>query len=455
MAEPLWTSEEIARATGGTAFGAPFAASSIDIDSREIMAGGLFVALAAERDGHDFVNAALARDASGSLVSREVAGSGVRVADTLQALRDLGAASRDRAPAARRAAITGSVGKTTVTQLVLSGLQRAGTAHGSVRSFNNHIGVPLTLARMPRDTERAVFEMGMNHAGEIAPLSELVCPHVAAVTTVQAVHTENFPDGESGVARAKAEVFEGLERGGVAVLDAGNRWSESLAEDARSRGATIRLFGVEERAEARLTGFVPHASGAAVEAVLGGRAVAFTTRQSAPHWGSMSLCALLVMDSLDVELVDAIDAIEAFAPLEGRGAERRAGTEGRAFTLIDESYNASPASTVAALKALGARVGRRLAILTDMLELGPESEGRHAELSAAVEEAGIDLVFCAGPLMHALWTALPPSRRGAWAPTAEGLTPEVTAAVRDGDIVMVKGSKASKASLVLDALERL
>ncbi len=454
MAEPLWTSAQIEAASRGHAFGAPFAATGVGIDSREIASGDLFVALQAERDGHDFLDAAQARGAAGVLVSRAATpGSGVLVDDTLAGLRALAAAARDRASGARRAAITGSVGKTSVTQLVLSGLKLAGAAHGSVRSFNNHIGVPLTLARMPPATERAVFEIGMNHAGEIAPLSRLVSPHVVAITTVESAHAENFADGEAGVARAKAEIFAGLERGGAAVLNADNRWIDKLVGDARRLGAKPVLFGMGDEADARLTAFVPTATGADVEARVEGDTLRFKVKQNAAHWGPMSLCALLVMRALEVDMPIAVSALAAFEPLKGRGAERRVESAHGAFTVIDESYNASPVSVAAALRALGGRAGRRIAVLTDMLELD-EAERRHAELAADVDAAGVDLVFCAGPLMKSLWTELPAARQGAWAPDAEALAPQVTAAVKGGDVVMVKGSKASKASLVLAALER-
>jgi UDP-N-acetylmuramoyl-tripeptide--D-alanyl-D-alanine ligase len=453
LAEPLWTSAEIAAATGGDPFGEPFIATGVQIDSREIGSGNLFVALCAERDGHDFVPAAIRDGAVGTLASRwPVAGSGVLVEDSLVGLRAMALAARDRATIARRAAITGSVGKTSVTQLVLSGLELAGKAHGSVRSFNNHIGVPLTLARMPRATERAVFEIGMNHAGEIAPLAAMVRPEVVAITTVEAAHVENFADGEIGVARAKAEIFQGLTPGGVAVLNADNRWAGLLLDEARKAGAKPVLFGAGAEADARLLAFTPGPSGAVVEARAEGRDLRFTVKQSAAHWGPMSLCALLVMRALDVEMATALTALEAFEPLEGRGAERVINRGGGSFTVIDESYNASPVSVAAAIRALGARPGRRIAVLTDMLELD-EAERRHAELAADVDAANVDLVFCAGPLMKALWRALPPARRGAWAPDAATLAPEVVAAVRPGDLVMVKGSKASKASLVLAALE--
>jgi UDP-N-acetylmuramoyl-tripeptide--D-alanyl-D-alanine ligase len=455
LAEPLWTSADIGSATGGEPFGEPFVATGIQIDSREVGVGDLFVALRAERDGHGFVAAALKSGAAGTLASLwPVAGSGVLVADSLEGLSSMAVAARNRASGARRAAITGSVGKTSVTQLVLSGLKLAGAAHGSVRSFNNHIGVPLTLARMPKATMRAVFEIGMNHAGEIEPLSRMVAPHVVAITTVEAAHVENFAEGEIGVARAKAEIFLGMTPGGVAVLNADNRWTGLLLDAAREAGAKPVLFGVGTEAEARLVAFTPGVSSAVVEARVEGRDLRFSVKQSAAHWGPMSLCALLVMRALGVDMKPAVAALEAFEPLEGRGAERVVDRPGGTFTVIDESYNASPVSVAAALRALGARSGRRIAVLTDMLELD-EGERRHAELAAEVDAADVDLVFCAGPLMKSLWRELPPGRQGAWAPDAAALAPEVVAAVRPGDLVMVKGSKASKAGLVLAALESL
>jgi UDP-N-acetylmuramoyl-tripeptide--D-alanyl-D-alanine ligase len=452
MSDALWTSGEIAAATGGTPSGEPFAILGIDIDSRDIAARDLFVALTGERDGHDFVSAAMAAGARGVLASRPVDAPAIIVADTLEALAALGAAARERAPAVRRGAVTGSVGKTSVTQAVLAGLTLAGPAHGSVKSFNNHIGVPLTLARMPPATARAVFEMGMNHAGEIAPLSRLVRPHAVAITNVEAVHTENFADGEAGVARAKAEIFAGIENGGQAILNADNRWAGELATAARAAGAKPRTFGAE--GDARLVRFSATCHGAEVEAVVDGAPVAFGLRQSAPHWGPMSLGALLLMRALDVDLDIAVRALAQFEPLAGRGATRRVTAPAGAFTVIDESYNASPVSVAAALAALGARhvPGRRIAVLTDMLELGPDGPARHAALAGSVEKAGVDLVFCAGPLMRELFDALPASRRGAWAPDAASLEPSVLAAVGKDDAVMVKGSKASKASALAQAL---
>ena len=413
---PLWTSAEIAAAVGGRLDGPAFAANGVSIDTRTIEPGDLFVALAGARDGHEFIPKAL-----------------------------------------ERGAVTGSVGKTSLTQAIKLGLEMAGPAHGSVKSYNNHIGVPLTLARMPADTKRAVFEIGMNHAEEIRPLSRMVRPHAAVVSTVGPVHTENFDDGELGVARAKAEVFEGLSPGGAAILNADNRWFDLLKSHALDAGARILTFGSAIDCDARLTGFLPMEGGAEVVAVLHGKSVRFPIRQTGEHWGLNSLAVLLMLEALGVELDLGLSALAAFEPLKGRGAERTIAAAAGPFVLIDESYNANPVSLKAALNTLGHRAadGRKIAVLTDMLELGPDAPRYHAEGAQMAEEAGVDLVFCAGPLMKFLWDALPPTRRGGYAKTAAELAPQVVRMVGPGDVVMVKGSNGSKASVVAEALAAL
>jgi len=454
MSEPLWTSQEICAATGGLLQGADFEASGVSIDTRSLEPGDLFVALKGERDGHAFARDAFIKGAAGALASQPVEGPHVEVEDTLVALEQLGVAARRRC-GARRGAVTGSVGKTSVTQAIKAALELAGPAHGSVKSYNNHFGVPLTLARMPKDTRRAVFEIGMNHAGEIEPLSRMVEPHAACVTTVGPVHIENFADGEAGVARAKGEIFSGLAPGGVAVLNADDKWFETLSGMAMAVGAEVRSFGSDEDCTARLTGFEPHGGGAVVRARLGGRDIDFTIAQSGVHWGLNSLCALLMLEALDVELDTAFEALARFGPLQGRGLEREiALPDGGEFLLIDESYNANPMSMRAAFATLGAHPAeeRRIAVLTDMLELGADAARRHADLAGPLQDAGVELVFCAGPMMRALWERLPAPMRGGWAASAAELAPEVTRAVRDGDVVMVKGSNGSKAGLIAQAL---
>jgi UDP-N-acetylmuramoyl-tripeptide--D-alanyl-D-alanine ligase len=456
MSQTLWTSADIAAATGGAA-NSPFEVTGVSIDSRSVERGDLFVALSGARDGHEFIPAALGQGAAGSLVSQIVEGPTVIVDDVFSALESLGIAARVRAPKARRGAVTGSVGKTSVTRAVEAGLRLAGRAHASVKSYNNHIGVPLTLARMPADTMRAVFEIGMNHAGEIGPLARMVSPHAVAITTVGPVHIENFPDGEVGVAMAKAEIFEGLEPGGVAVLNADDRWFSLLQSAALEAGATVRSFGVAAVADARLISFTAHEGGAVVEAMIDGEPTAIHLLQSGSHWGPNSLCVLLMLEALDVDRGTAVRALADFAPLEGRGAERLVAVAGGAFVLIDESYNANPVSMAAALRNLGARPveGRRIVALTDMLELGADAPKYHAALAVPIDAAAIDKVFCAGPLMQALWDALPQNRRGGYAKTADDLAALIAGAVGPGDAVMVKGSNGSRASRIAAVLSRL
>ncbi|HSV02711.1 MAG TPA: UDP-N-acetylmuramoyl-tripeptide--D-alanyl-D-alanine ligase [Phenylobacterium sp.] len=454
MAEPLWTAQEIVAATGGKLAGKAFAATGVSIDTRTLAPGDLFVALGGVRDGHEFVQAAFEKGAAGVIASRQVFGPAVMVDDALAALEKLGAAARERAPQVRRGAVTGSVGKTSVTQAVAAGLKLAGRWHASVKSYNNHIGVPLTLARMPRETERAVFEIGMNHAEEIRPLSRMVRPHAVAVTTVGPVHTENFADGETGVARAKAEIFEGIEPGGIAVLNADNRWFDLLRGEAERFGAEVRTFGHRDECDARLIDFQPAEGHAVVQARFHGKGLDFPILQTGQHWGPNAMAVLLMLEALGVDLDDSLAALGSFEPLEGRGAETTVRLPGGSFALIDESYNANPISMASAIASLGARPasGRRIVALTDMLELGADGPRFHAALAEPLEAAAVDLVFCAGPLMKSLYDALPSTRRGGYAESAAELAPLVARAAEPGDLVMVKGSNGSKAGLIAQAL---
>jgi len=381
------------------------------------------------------------------------------VADTLRGLEALGMAARDRTPA-RRGAVTGSVGKTSVTQAIKAGLDLAGPSHASIKSYNNHIGVPLTLSRMPRTTERAVFEIGMNAPGEIAPLSRMVRPHAACVTTVGPVHIEAFADGEAGVAAEKAAIFEGLADDGVAIFNADVVFAPVLDGAARRAGARVATFGSAAGCDARLIDFQPHDTGARVRAELFGKAVDFELAQSGFHWGLNSLCVLLMLDALDVPLDTALAALSEFQPLAGRGQTVVVHAPGGAFTLIDESYNANPLSMAAGFRSLGARPlpatgGRRIVVLTDMLELGDQSEALHKGLAGPIEAAGLDLVHAAGPEMKRLYDDLPGSRQGLWRETAAELAAEAAMLVGPGDIVMVKGSNGSKAALIAKALAAL
>ncbi len=457
---PLWTAAEIADATGGHLQGPDFEVHGITYNSREIAPGDLFLALKGVRDGHEFAASAFAAGASGALVEHAVEGGPhVIVPDTLKGLEALGVASRDRATQTRRGAVTGSVGKTSVTQAIKAGLDLAGPAHASIKSYNNPIGVPLTLARMPRSVERAVFEIGMNAPGEIAPLSKMVLPHAACVTTVGPVHIEGFSDGEAGVAREKAAIFEGLAPGGVAVINGDNPWVDLMREAALRQGARVVQFGSAVGHDAHLLDFTPGPDGARVSAEIHGKAHVFTLKQSGFHWGLNSLAVILMLEALDVPLETAFAALAQFEPLAGRGEVRAVNGPHGSFTLIDESYNANPLSMKAGFLSLGARPvgagGRRVLVLTDMMELGDQSVALHTGLAETIETAGLDLVHAAGPQMRHLYDALPQSRRGLWAETAGELATQAADLVAAGDIIMVKGSNGSRASLVAKALAAL
>jgi len=459
-ARPLWTAAEVAAATNGALHGEDRPIAGLTYNSREIVPGDLFLALKGARDGHAFAADAFAAGAAAALVEHAVDGGPyVTVADTQHGLEALGVAARDRAPHVKRGAVTGSVGKTSVTQAIKAGLDLAGPAHGSIKSYNNHIGVPLTLARMPVETQRAVFEIGMNAPGEIAPLSRMVAPHAACVTTVGPVHIEAFADGEAGVAREKASIFEGLVPGGAAVMNGDVAFAHVLCDAGRRVQARCLTFGSDAGHDARLLDFRPDAEGAAVTAELFGRRIDYRLAQSGAHWGLNSLCVLLMLDALDVPLETGLQALAGFQPLAGRGQTRTVSLSGGAFTLIDESYNANPLSMTAGFKSLGARPvagqGRRVVVLTDMLELGDQSRALHEGLAGPIAAAGLDLVHVAGPQMRHLYDALPTSRRGLWRETAAELAAEASLLAAPGDIVMVKGSNGSKASLVAKALASL
>ncbi|MHC3128163.1 UDP-N-acetylmuramoylalanyl-D-glutamyl-2, 6-diaminopimelate--D-alanyl-D-alanine ligase [Brevundimonas sp. GN22] len=456
---PLWTAEAIASAVGGKLEGSDADVGGLTYNSREIQAGDLFLALKGERDGHEFASNAFAAGAAVALVERPVEGGAyVVVPDTLKGLEALGAASRDRSNA-KRGAVTGSVGKTSVTQAIKAGLDLAGKSHASIKSYNNHIGVPLTLSRMPADTERAVFEIGMNHPGEIGPLSQQVRPHAACVTTVGPVHIEAFADGEAGVAREKGAIFEGLFEGGVAVINGDNAYAEIVKQAARDAGATLKVFGTGEDADARLLSFDADPEGATVVAEIEGKRHAFRLAQSGVHWGLNSLCVILMLRALDVSLDIAFEALANFAPLAGRGEQTVVAHKGGHFTLIDESYNANPLSMKAGFTSLGQHPvegkGRRVVVLSDMLELGEHSRALHEGLAEPLVLNKIDVVHLAGPQMRLLYDVLPPSLRGEWRETAAELAAIAGELVAPDDIVMVKGSNGSKAALVAKALAAL
>ena len=461
----LWTIDAMAAAMRAERAGAlPAEVSGISIDSRSIGRGEAFFAIQGEnRDGHDFVDAARKAGAGLAVVARDkrerfaADAALLVVADVLEALRELGRAARARS-AAKVVAVTGSVGKTGTKEALRLALTPDGETYASAASYNNHWGVPLSLARCPASAKYAVFEIGMNHAGEITPLTKLVRPHVAIVTAIEPVHLQYFGSLEK-IADAKAEIFAGIEPGGAAVLNRDNGQYARLEAAAKAAGvARIVSFGEHAKADARLLRHSLQADCSTVEARILGADVTYKLGAPGKHLvlNSLSVLAAAVLVGADLALAGL--ALNNLKAAIGRGARTTLRVPGGSALLIDESYNANPASMAAAIALLGqapvGRHGRRIAVLGDMLELGSQGAELHRALAGPIQAAAVDLVFCSGPLMGALWEALPSGRRGGYAETAAGLEPAVLDAVGDGDAVMVKGSLGSKMGPIVKALER-
>ncbi len=448
--KPLWTSGALAEATCGT-MSAPFQVAGVSIDTRTIAPGDLFVALRGERgDGHAHVAAALARGAAGAMVHTDTpAGPALRVDDTLAGLTRLGAAGRARF-AGKLAAITGSVGKTTTKEMLRAALAAQGATHAAVASYNNHWGVPLTLARLPEDARFCVAEIGMNQAGEIAPLARLARPHVAVITTIEKAHVGNL-GGIEAVAREKASILRGLEPGGIALLPADTPHLALLLAEADA--ARVLTFGASVDADARLIEARADADGTELVVSIGGRTLHLRLAAPGRHMAMNALAALAAADALGADVARAARALDGFAPVSGRGARRGIAVPGGAAVLIDESYNANGASVRAALAVLALQPGvRRIAVLGDMLELGDDAPAEHAAL-APDALAAADLIFTCGTLMRALHDAIPPARRGAHALDAGALARIVARAARPGDVILIKGSLGSRMRLVVATLD--
>ncbi len=461
----LWSAADAARATDGQN-SADWQATGVSIDSRSLQPGDLFIALRGPNfDGHDYVAEALSAGAAAAVVSRPIAAlpAGaplLEVADSLAALRALARAARKRS-SARVVAVTGSVGKTSTKDALTLALSTLGATHASSGNLNNEYGVPLSLARLPANAAYAVLEMGMNHAGELGPLSRLAEPDVAIITNIAAVHLEFF-DSVAGIAEAKAEIFEGLGPSGVAVLNRDNAYFAYLADAAWQRGITQVIgFGADPDGEARLLDYRAGTDGdsGTVHADILGQEVIYRIGAAGQHWAFNSLAVLAAVAAVGGDVPRAAGAMAAFNAPRGRGQRRTVMLEDGSFTLIDDSYNAGPASMRAAIAVLGGitpqRQGRRIAVLGDMLELGAESKAMHVAISRDLIAARIDKVYAAGPHMADLIAALPKTMRGAHAETAEALQPIVGAAVRDGDAVLVKGSLGSRVGPIVDSLANL
>jgi UDP-N-acetylmuramoyl-tripeptide--D-alanyl-D-alanine ligase len=445
----LWTSAEAETATLGSASRA-FEVNGLSIDTRTLKEGDLFVALQGDnRDGHDFVSAAFAAKAGAALVTHAPEGAPgplLTVAHTQRGLEDLARAARARSNA-KILAVTGSAGKTTTKEILRLACNALGRTHASAASHNNHWGVPLSLAALPRDAEYGVFEVGMNHFGELRNLVSFVRPHVALVTTIAPAHLEFFGNCDA-IADAKSEIFEGIEPGGAALISSDSAYAGRLTARAKqAKVSRIASFGTQ--GDAKLISFAPEGEGMRLKADIFGTVVDCFVGAPGAHIAQNVVGALAAVALLDGDVLNAAAALKDFMALKGRGARFEAG----GISVIDESYNANPASMAAALALLGAAKGRKIAVLGDMLEMGEGGITHHAGLAAPIEANKVDLVFTCGMQMRALWNALPASRRGGTADNSMALAPMLNSVLKPGDTVLVKGSNGAKMSVIIEALK--
>ncbi|AMJ60645.1 UDP-N-acetylmuramoylalanyl-D-glutamyl-2,6-diaminopimelate--D-alanyl-D-alanine ligase [Bosea sp. PAMC 26642] len=463
ISAPLWSGEALVAAMGARAAGAvPPAVTGISIDTRTLEPGDAFFAITGEaRDGHEFVAGALAKGAALAVIDEaheaQFAGTGACavVPDVLKAMEQAGMARRAELNA-RVVAVTGSVGKTGTKEALRLVLSRQGQTHAPVASYNNHWGVPLTLCRTPSSVAYAVYEIGMSNPGEILPLAKLVTPDVAVVTTVQPVHLAAF-DSIEGIAEEKGSIFKALKPGGTAIVNADIPQAALLREIAEASPAgRIISFGESAHADVRLISCALRPDVSTVDAVVLGQPVTYRLGSPGKHIVLNSLAVLAAVTATGADLALAALSLGDLKPPAGRGAHQTLHGPSGAFTLIDESYNGNPASMRAAIENLGrmpvAGRGRRVAVLGDMLELGPSAPQLHKDLARVVVENGIDKVFACGPLMRGLYDSLPSALRGAYAGQASGLEPLVLDAVRAGDVVTVKGSLGSRMGPIVKAV---
>ena len=440
----LWTSAEIEAATGGRA-SAPFEVTGVTFDSREVQPGDLFIAMPGTvYDGHGFVDGAFKAGAAGAIVSQPVDGPHVLVEDTARALEALGVAARARC-SGRIVGVTGSVGKTSTKEALFAALDRnaPGRVHRSVKSYNNHTGVPLSLARMPRESDYAVLEMGMNNAGEIAALTRFVRPHLALITAIAPAHIENL-GSEEAIADAKAEIFEGLEPDGIAIIPNGTPHRDRLLRAARRHADSILTFGPGDADVHALHAVRSSEGGSLITASLLESELTFTISQRGEHWVSNSLAVLAVTEALGLDVALAGLALADLGGLKGRGERHTLKIDGGEVLLIDESYNANPASMAATLKSLGSETGieRRIAVLGPMRELGEHGEALHAGLAPAVIDAKVDELVLVGDDMRPLETALGGQVHVSRADDADEAANVLRAMLRSGDAVLVKASNS-------------
>ena len=460
---PLWTSADLTKALRVEPEGeAGVPVTGVSIDTRTLQPGDLFVALRDQRDGHEFVAAAFKAGGAAALVGRNYSrqiGDGIlfRTSDPLDGLVALGRAARERlSPDARVVAVTGSAGKTGTKEMLRACLSRLGATHASEKSYNNHWGVPLTLARMPADTRFGVFEIGMNHADEIRPLTKMVRPHAAIITTVEAVHLEHFPS-VAAIADAKGEIFEGLLPGGAAIIKRDNPYADRLIEIANRLGVEPVTFGFDRNADVHGSDFQASDDGSDMTVHVAGMSIPLHLGMPGRHIAENALAVAAAIHAIGADVRAALVALADLAPPSGRGARSMLHVGDGQALMIDESYNANPASMTAALATLGTvprkTYPRRIAVLGDMLELGIEAPALHAGLKGAVEAAGVDLVFACGPHMKGLYDALPAPKKGGYSPTSQALEAALADSLRAGDVVMVKASNGTRLGRVVEALK--
>jgi len=431
----LWTAEDIAKAVGGKASG-DWAVSGISIDSRSIEDGDLFVPLKDVRDGHDFIPMALESGAGGVLSEKDVSGNNVRVVDSFTALRTLGKEGVERSQALR-IAVTGSVGKTSVKEALAHMFGAFDKTHKSLKSYNNHWGVPLTMARMPQETKFGIFEMGMNHAGELSDLSNLLRPDIALITNVAGAHLAHF-DNVEAIADAKAEIIEGLRNNGTLVLNADNPHTPQILKKAK--GKKVVTFGRSNDCDITIVTSQTHEHGSNTRLRIKAQQIDVTLLVPGEHWIENGAACMAVAYAAGLDLRKAAMALRGVRAEAGRGATDALVIDGKSITLIDESYNANPASMAAAINVLSVKTGRRVAVLGDMFELGKDEIDMHAALSKPLEEAGVARVIVTGECMRALKGALPRAMRGAWVRDWEAALEALKEELEDGDVVLVKGS---------------
>ncbi len=460
----LWSAKDAATAMNAAPTGS-WEATGISIDTRTLTTGDLFFAIKGDHsDGHDHAETAIKNGAAAIVVSTKIPtvpdDKQLIVTDTLQALQNLGRAARQRT-GAKIIGVTGSVGKTGTKEFLATAFGALGQTHASIKSYNNHWGVPFSLSSMHAGSDYAIFEMGMNHANEITPLTRQVRPHIAIITTIAPVHVGNFENGMEGIAAAKAEILEGIEPGGTIILNRDDEWYDYLNRAAQRHGVDVKTFGENEQSDAALETCIEASNGSRVTARIMGEKIDYTLQIAGRHIAMNSLAVLLAVKLAGGDIKKSARALSGQAPIIGRGKREflNIGDETNPVTLIDESYNANPAAMRAAFKVLAlidpGRGGRRIAILGDMLELGADGARHHADLALPLKAANVDLVYTCGKLMKNLHDSIPANQRGLHAETSSELSKIVPDVLVPGDVVMVKGSLGSKMGSVVEALRGL